>query len=100
MSKVKIWNDIRCLILTFSKRCLHYFPLKLFSNFFGTNMAKNVCDLMITYARISTSLIYVVYWSQRLRNYLMLFTVKFPKLRSKYSVSQLNLAKFNKSLKN
>jgi len=66
MSKVKTWNVIRCLILTFSKRCLHYFSLKLFSNFFYTNMVENVYDLRITLARISTSSIYVVYWRQPL----------------------------------
>ena len=58
MSKVKIGKDIHLLILPFCRRFVK-FTLKLFSKALGGNVSVKVYDLMITYARISTSTIYI-----------------------------------------
>jgi len=87
MSKVKIGKDVRCLILLFGMLLIQ-FCLKFFSKFFCTNIVKNVYDLMIRCAKISTGSIY----TGANDNVLISFfpPQSSPSIRAKYRVSQLS----------
>jgi len=83
ISKVKIGKDVRCLMFIFANVVCTIFPLKLFC----MHIVKNVYDLKIMCAKISTSSIYT-----GANEYLLISRFppwSSPTLRTKYRVSKL-----------